>query len=108
MHISPEGSKGFLKMYGSNYKNGTKTYIKIDKVKINLKVGSLRTQYNNLFNGWTILEKVANALINRNIDTVTKEANPFIEQSIEAQIKVIVNQFFQHGSRDEFFPPTQG
>lgn len=105
MHISSEDSKGSLKMYGSNYKNGTKTYIKIDRVKINLKVGSLRTQYNNLFNGWTTLEKGANSLINLNIGTVSKEVIPFIEQSIEAQIKVIVNQFFQHGSRDEFFPP---
>lgn len=73
-------------------------------VKIEIKLGEARAQFENLFNGQKALETIGNELINQNIDSLSKHLIPAVERGMEAKLLKVSNQVFSKASADEFFP----
>lgn len=84
-------------------KNGVE-YIKIDDVKLQVKPASIKVRYENLFNGQKALEDVGNEYINQNIDLISGDIIPQVEQGMERRILKVANQVFEKASAAEFFP----
>lgn len=99
-----ENLKIHLKLTGNLYPKNGVDYAHINEVKFTLKPGTIRVQFNNLFNGQKELEKVANEAINSNIDLITADLFPQIERALEKKTIVVANQFFEKAPIAEFFP----
>lgn len=87
----------------SYYKSGVE-YLRVDDVKVDVRPSSVRVRFDNLFNGNKQLEEVGNDVINQNVDLITKDVIPQVEQGIERKVLQIVNQVFTKGTAAEFFP----
>lgn len=93
-----------MKLYGSRYQKNGATYIRIDSVKLEIRPGSFRIRFENLFRGQKALEEVANDVINQNINLISKDVIPQVERGIERRILIASNQVFERASETEFFP----
>lgn len=78
--------------------------MKVDKVKVVVKLGKTRLSFDNLFNGQKALEQVANELINQNIDVLSQSVKPIVEGGLERKIYRIFNQALSKAPAKEFFP----
>lgn len=96
--------KARIKLIGSKYmKNGVE-FLKIDRCDVRIKADSLHVFFDNLFNGQKVLEKTANDVINQNIDIITSEVYPIIEQVLSEKLSKMSNIVFSAAPFNEFFP----
>lgn len=104
LFIIEENLKVLLKITGSRYLKNDIEFMKIDAVKLNIKPGSMKVRYENLFKGNKALENVGNEFINQNIDLIANDIIPKVENGIERKILAVANQVFEKAPADEFFP----
>lgn len=99
-----ENIKTHIKLTGSRYLRNGIEYLRIDGCEVKIKSAKIKVYYDNLFNGQKALERTANDLINNNVDLLTNETYPIIENVLSQRLLRISNQIFSAGSFNEFFP----
>jgi hypothetical protein len=96
--------KAHLKIFGKRYiKNGVE-FLKIDGCEVRIKAARLQVFFDNLFNGQKALERTANDVINQNIEIITADIYPIIEQVLSQKLLTMSNVIFAIAPFDEFFP----
>lgn len=69
-----------------------------------MKTSKIRVYFHNIFKGNKVLEKAANEVINQNVDLLTDDIYPVIEQAIAKKVLKISNQVFSKDPFNDFFP----
>jgi hypothetical protein len=99
-----ENLKVHIKIPGSKYfKNGVE-YLKIENLELKIKSAKVRVYFHNIFKGNKVLEKTANEVINQNVDQLTGDIYPVIEQVLSKKLQRISNQVFAKDPFNDFFP----
>lgn len=99
-----ENVTGRAKLFGSKYlKNGVQ-YLKIDRCEVKMKSGKIRAYFRNLFNGNEALEKVANDVINQNLDQLVDDMTQPIARIMARKLQQMSNQVFAKEPFEAFFP----
>lgn len=96
--------KCIIRLVGGTYLKQGVEYFKIDSVKVDIKLGSIRLQFDNLFNGQKALETIGNQVINQNVASLSENVTPTVERGLEAKIMRVANQVFAKAPAREFFP----
>lgn len=78
--------------------------MKIDSSQIEIRPGTTKIRFENLFNGNKNLEDVANNVISQNVDQIAKEVLPQVQKSIANSVVKAANQIFELAPEREFFP----
>ncbi|KAG5680724.1 hypothetical protein PVAND_010214 [Polypedilum vanderplanki] len=102
--ILMENVRAHVKMIGSRYVRNNVEYLKIDSCEVRIKAAKLKVYFDNLFNGQKALERTANDVINQNIELITGEVYPIIENVMAQKLLKISNIIFNYAPFDEFFP----
>lgn len=89
---------------GTRYIKHGAEYIKIDSAKFEIKPGSLRVRFENLFNGQKALEDIGNQVLNQNSKQLETTVLPVIERALEKRILKVANQVFLKAPAKDFFP----
>ncbi|XP_073819358.1 protein takeout-like [Musca autumnalis] len=85
------------------YEKNGQTYVKIERVKLELIPGKAHFYFGNLFNGDEALGASTNMFINENSADITKEILPSITKSLSLLIQQLINGFYQHRPYAELF-----
>jgi hypothetical protein len=91
-------------MTGSKYFKDGQEYAKIDHCSVRTKVGGVKINLENLFNGDRVLGELGNRLINENVDLLKPDFIPTFEKSFANVYKRITNDILQLAPLNQLLP----
>jgi hypothetical protein len=95
--------KTSLKIIGHLIEKNGKSYLNIDKSKLDFEPGSVNVKFENLFNGNKELTASTNEFFNTNWRDIMKEIKPAISKAVLNIFNSLVNNVFANIPYDEMF-----
>ncbi|XP_043250259.1 protein takeout-like [Colletes gigas] len=93
-------------LYCEKYEKNGETYLKVKKNVVKLSPARVTMQFDNLFDGDTLLGEQMNRFINENSDLLFKELQSPYEETFGLVFAKIANDIFSRVPVNKIFPPT--
>jgi hypothetical protein len=95
--------KTTMKMIARKIDRNGKSYLHVDKSKLDFEPASVQVKFENLFNGNKELSDTTNEFFNSNWRDIMKELKPAISKAILEIYLSLINNVFNNIPYDEMF-----